>query len=36
MVVLLVNLTTPQVETLFGELEYMDLKLQALGVGKAF
>jgi hypothetical protein len=32
MVVLLVNLTTPQVETLFGELEYIEPGLNALEV----
>jgi hypothetical protein len=28
----MVNLTTTQVETLFGELEYIEQKLKALGV----
>jgi len=28
----LVNLTTTQVETLFGELEYIEPRLKALGV----
>jgi len=29
----LVNLTTTQVETLFGELEYIEPKLKILGLG---
>jgi hypothetical protein len=31
----LVNLTTTQVETLFGELEYIEPRLKALGVAMA-
>jgi hypothetical protein len=30
----MVNLTTTQVETLFGELEYIEPRLKALGVAK--
>jgi hypothetical protein len=31
---LVVNLTTTHVETLFGELEYIEPRLKALGVGE--
>lgn len=34
-IVAMVNLTTTRVETLFGELEYLEPRLKALGVGEA-
>jgi len=32
----MVNLTTTRVETLFGELEYIEPRLKTLGVGEVY